>query len=181
MTSSFDRAFELLIGHEGGLTLNRADPGNWTGGAPNKGLLRGTKFGISAASFPTLDIAALTLDDARAIYRRLYWDRVRGDELPPALALLVFDSAVNNGVAAAVKLLQASIGTTADGLIGPATLAALARSLGDGSPDRVTAVGAEFQARRIVLMAALPTWATFGLGWARRLTLLPYQAASLAR
>ncbi|ONG53300.1 hypothetical protein BKE38_12625 [Pseudoroseomonas deserti] len=178
--TAFDHALARLLEHEGGFTLNRADPGNWTGGKPDKGLLRGTKFGISAASFPTLDIAALTLEDARAIYRRLYWDRVRGDELPPALALLVFDSAVNNGVAAAVKLLQASIGTPADGLIGPATLAALRRAVGNGDPDRVTAVAIEFQARRIVLMAALSTWATFGLGWARRLASLPFQAMRLA-
>ncbi|MFP5472405.1 MAG: glycoside hydrolase family 108 protein [Gammaproteobacteria bacterium] len=176
----FDRAFELLIGHEGGFTDNRADPGNWTGGKVGSGQLRGTKYGISAGAFPGLDIAALTLDDARAIYRRLYWDRVRADQLPPALALLVFDSAVNNGVGAAVKLLQQSIGTTADGLIGPATLAALSRALGNGTPDRVTALAAEFLARRIVLMAALPTWPTFGLGWARRLALLPFQAQRLA-
>ncbi|WP_242662132.1 putative peptidoglycan-binding domain-containing protein [Teichococcus deserti] len=79
-----------------------------------------------------------------------------------------------------MKLLQASIGTPADGLIGPATLAALRRAVGDGDPDRVTAVAIEFQARRIVLMAALSTWPTFGLGWARRLASLPFQAMRLA-
>lgn len=105
---------------------------------------------------------------------------MRGDQLPPALALLVFDAAVNNGVARATKLLQAAIGTTDDGLFGTGTMAALARALGNGSPDQVTAVAAEFQARRIVFMASLSTWSTFGLGWARRLALLPFQAVRLA-
>jgi lysozyme family protein len=170
--SAFDQAFELLIGHEGGFTDHRADPGNWTGGKVGSGTLKGIKLGISAASFPTLDILALTLDDARAIYRRLYWDRVHGDQLPPALALLVFDAAVNNGVARAARLLQAAIGTPDDGLIGTGTMAALARPE-QRQPRPGGHVAAEFQACCIVFMAALSTWSTFGLGWARRLACSP--------
>ena len=87
--SAFARAFRVVVGEEGGYTTNPADPGNWTSGQCGAGRCAGTKFGISAAAYPGLDIAGLSLGDAQAIYRRDYWDRVQGDALPPPLALLV--------------------------------------------------------------------------------------------
>ena len=95
--SVFDNAFRAVVGVEGGYTANPLDPGNWTGGKCQIGRCNGTKYGISAASYPSLSIADLTLSDAQVIYRRDYWDKTAGDELPPALALLVFDAAVNSG------------------------------------------------------------------------------------
>lgn len=172
--SAFDRAFRVVVGEEGGYSSNPADPGNWTGGACGRGLCRGTRFGISAASYPGLEIATLTLDDARAIYRRDYWERVRGDDLPPPLALLVFDAAVNNGVGRAARWLQQAVGATADGIIGPATLTRVQGHAGPGA-----ALMAEFQAQRLTFMAGLPTWRVFGLGWARRLCRLPYDAIGM--
>lgn len=172
--SAFDRAFRVVVGEEGGYSSNPADPGNWTGGACGRGVCRGTRFGISAAAYPGLEIATLTLDDARAIYRRDYWERVRGDDLPPPLALLVFDAAVNNGVTRAARWLQQAVGATADGIIGPATLTRVQGHAGPGA-----ALMAEFQAQRLTFMAALPTWRVFGLGWARRLCRLPYDAIGM--
>ena len=167
--SAFDQAFAVVVGNEGGFTANPADPGNWTGGKVNKGRLIGTNWGISAAAFPTLDIAHLTQTQAASIYQVLYWQKAGCDALPYPLALLVFDAAVNNGVGAAVRFLQQTVNTGADGVAGPATAAAVRLALGNGSPDRVLLLCSEFQARRLMLMASLPTWSTFGLGWARRL------------
>ena len=96
-------AFADVVGREGGYSAERVDPGNWTGGAVGVCELRGTKFGISAGAYPSLDIAGLTLADAQATYRRDYWDRVRGDELP--LALFKFDAAMNNGIGHAARWL----------------------------------------------------------------------------
>ena len=171
--STFDAAFERLIGHEGGYTANPADPGNWTGGACGQGACKGTRYGISAAAYPGLDIKALTLDTAKAIYRRDYWDRIGGDKLPPAVALVVFDAAVNNGVGRAARLLQASLGLRQDGVIGPETLAAAAF-------PRPMTLAIEFVAQRILFMSKLATWPTFGLGWSRRLAALPVEASELA-
>jgi lysozyme family protein len=167
----FAQAFRAVVGEEGGYTNNPADPGNWTGGRCGGGRCAGTKFGISAAAYPGLDIVGLSLDDARMIYRRDYWARVLGDALPPPLALLVFDAAVNNGVGKAVRWLQQAVGVRADGVPGAVTLAAVQAHAGDGA-----AMMAEFQALRMTFMAGLPTWRTFGLGWARRLCRLPYEA-----
>lgn len=174
METAFERAFRVVVGVEGGFTDSEADPGNWTGGQCGAGRCLGTKYGISAAAYPGLDIAALNLDGARAIYRRDYWDRVQGDALPLPLALLVFDAAVNNGVGRAVRWLQVAAGAKADGVVGPATLAAVAAHAGNGA-----GLLAEFQAQRLVFMAGLPTWRTFGLGWARRLCRLPFEAVQM--
>ena len=45
---TFDEAFKRLIGHEGGYSTDRRDPGNWTGGRVGVGTLKGTKFGLAA-------------------------------------------------------------------------------------------------------------------------------------
>lgn len=169
MTDTFDRAFALVIGVEGGFTANPLDPGNWTGGRTNVGTCAGTKFGISAASYPTLDIASLTLADAETIYRHDYWAKIAGDSLPPPVALIVFDAAVNSGVDRAAKWLQTACGVTADGVIGDITLkAAAARS--------ALGLVTECNVQRLLFLTGLPTWRTFGLGWARRVAHLSVAA-----
>jgi lysozyme family protein len=173
---AFNQAFAIVIGHEGGFDATPADPGNWTGGAIGKGHNNGTNWGISAAAYPALAIATLTQDDAKAIYRSDYWDIVEGDTLPPPLALLVFDAAVNNGIGHAIRWLQSAVGTVPDGQLGPATQAAVtATSARIGG----AALCAEFQAQRLAFMAGLPTWRVFGLGWSRRLCQLPYQSMTM--
>jgi hypothetical protein len=84
--SDFDQIFDIVVRSEGGFTDNPADPGNWTGGRVGAGACRGTKFGISARAHPELDIAGLTLDQARSLYRREYWDRINGDRSTTASA-----------------------------------------------------------------------------------------------
>ncbi len=175
----FAAAFNFVIGHEGGLSLLESDPGNWTGGSVGAGKLRGTKWGISAAAYPNKDIPNLTIDQAKAIYWTDYWLKVRGPDLPPSLALLAFDAATNNGPTRAVRWLQMAVGTQADGFFGPITLRAVMAQTETG-PQRVK-LCAEYLARRIDWMARLPTWEVFGLGWSRRLALLPYQSMSMPR
>lgn len=161
----FARCFAFSLQAEGGFTCDAADPGNWTGGQVGAGVCRGTKFGISAAAYPELEIAALSQADAQAIYQRDYWSRIAGDGLALPLALVTFDAAVNAGVARAVTWLQQAAGLRADGVLGPVTLAAL-RS-GDAQ-----ALAREALARRIDFSARLPGWSNFGLGWSRRFVAL---------
>ena len=166
-SDAFSMAFTLTVGEEGGFTNDRADPGNWTGGAVGKGVCNGTNWGISAASYPTLNIRQLTQADAQAIYRRDYWAAIRGDDLPSVLAQLAFDAAVNNGPDRARVWLQGALAVATDGVLGTETMQALARLT--TTPDGVRALACEFQARRIDFMACLTTWQRFGLGWSRRL------------
>ena len=65
MTPLFLAAFNVTFAAEGE-TLDRtpSDRGNWTSGVIGVGTLVGSKFGISAATYPTLDIPNLTRDGA---------------------------------------------------------------------------------------------------------------------
>jgi len=175
--SNFDGIFDFVVGSEGGFTDNPADPGNWTGGKIGAGECRGTRFGISAGAHPDLDIADLTLDQAKSLYQSEYWDRIDGDRLPASIALLVFDAAINNGIGHAVRWLQQAALVAQDGVIGPATLTAINTMV--AKPDGTAELCAELLAQRLVFMTSLPTWKSFGLGWARRLFRLPYGPVQL--
>lgn len=83
-----------------------------------------TKFGISQRAYPTMDIANITVDQAKEIYRRDYWQVCSCDDLPPGFAFAVFDTAVNMGVGTAKRMLQEALDVTVDGKIGPLTIAA---------------------------------------------------------
>ena len=147
--TAFDLAFDRLLGHEGGYTAGEGDPGGET------------QWGISKRSYPNEDIKALTIDDAKLIYRRDFWNRIHADELPPALAFQVFDFAVNSGIETAVRYLQRALGVGDDGHFGPITRAAAAKM---SESDAVM----RFAAERIEFYCRLSTFGTFGKGWVRR-------------
>ena len=162
MKENFLPSFELVVGHEGGLSMDRADRGNWTSGQIGVGKLNGTKYGVSAMAYPHLDIRNLTLRDAQDIYRRDYWNKARCDELPAGLDYLVFDAAVNHGVSRAVRFLQAAVGATVDGVIGANTIARATRAL-----DQSKAV-TSFCITRALFYTDIGTFQRYKNGWFRR-------------
>lgn len=118
---TFDQAIEIVLAKEGGFQADPDDTGNWTSGKKGVGVLKGTKYGISAASYPDLDIRNLTRGQAVEIYRRDFWPSIKPDWLPAALRLSVFDVAVNSGPRRAIVFLQQVAGIKADGVFGPVT------------------------------------------------------------
>jgi lysozyme family protein len=156
----FDDAFDALISHEGVLSMNAQDRGNWSGGQVGQGELKGTKYGISAASYPDEDILHLTLERAKFLYRRDYWLPI--ELLPPSVRFDVFDMAVNSGVRKAVETLQEAVESPADGILGPVTYKAVAAM----PPARVRA---RFNGCRLEYLADLTSWPAFSRGWARRI------------
>lgn len=162
---NFSRCFAFTLGAEGGFTNIASDPGNWTGGAVGHGELRGTKYGISAAAYPGLDIANLSEQDAEDIYRRDYYEKFQGNEFQLPVAMVLFDAAVNAGVRRAVTWLQQAASLPTDGVLGPKTVQA-AKAMDARMLAR------EVLVRRIDFYARLPGWASFGLGWSRRVILL---------
>jgi lysozyme family protein len=119
----FNTAFANVVGLEGKYSCDENDPGNWTGGAVNKGELKGTMYGISAAAYPQLDIASLTLQKAKAIYLTDYWNKLRCSTLPSPVAIALFCEGVNLGVSGAAKVFQRSLkDQQIDGNIGQITV-----------------------------------------------------------
>ena len=147
---TFDECFAKLIGHEGELSNHPADKGGLT------------KYGISQRAYPQLDIAALTLQDVRELYKRDFWDRAQCDRLHPALAFQVFDGAVNSGIGNSIRWLQEAGGVAVDGVVGPLTL----RKVGDMEPSIIIA---RYNGVRLKFMASLSTFDVFGRGWCRRI------------
>lgn len=146
---NFDDAFDKLIAHEGGYVNDRRDLGGET------------KFGISKVAYPMEDIANLTLERARTIYRVDYWGAAGCDGVPDCAKLQLFDMAVNSGVHTAIRTVQRAVGTAPDGVMGPNTLQAV-QSM---APARFVA---RFNGQRLAFLSDLSTWPAFGRGWARR-------------
>jgi lysozyme family protein len=168
---NLERCLTFTLGVEGGYTDNPADPGNWTGGEVGHGELRGTKFGISAAAYPKLDIVNLSQAAAEDIYRRDYWSQLQGDLLPLPIALVAFDAAVNAGPRRAILWLQQAVGQELDGIMGQATLMALCAA-------NPVAMAREALVRRLDFYSHLPAWTNFGLGWTRRIVALAGEIGS---
>ncbi len=92
-----------ILDVEGKFSDDPNDPGNWTGGEVGKGELRGTKWGISAAAHPDVDLESLTEEGALRIYERAYWSPIVEPWMSYALRHVYFDSAVNHGVGRALS------------------------------------------------------------------------------
>lgn len=149
MSDLFNRAFEIVIGHEGGYVDNPADPGGET------------KYGISHRSYPHEDIKGMTLDRAKDLYYNDFWLPLQAFDLPDRIAILLFDMAVNMGKTRAVMVLQRAAGVKDDGLLGPVSRAAIK------AKDELELI-AEVTVQRIMYYTSLETFGTFGLGWTRR-------------
>jgi len=109
----------------------------------------------------------LTVEDVAPIYKKGYWDKMKGDDLPSGLDLCVFDFGVNAGPGRSAKYLQTMIGTVADGGIGPNTLKAVDAYVEEHGIEKAVE---NFQEARQGYYEKLSTFDTFGKGWTRRVT-----------
>lgn len=150
--NNFETAVNLTLEKEGILSDHKDDAGGLT------------KYGISQAAYPGLDIASLTKADAIAIYKRDYWNKAQCEEIPYPLDIMLFDTAVNHGVTKAVKILQESLGITADGVIGQETRAA--------AHQAKNSIYTVFMINRLYAYTEAKSWPTFREGWKNRLVQL---------
>lgn len=162
MSSKFYQFIDRVLVAEGEFTNDKDDPGNWTGGRVGAGVLKGTKFGISAARYPSTDIEHLTRDMAIALYKRDFWEQCHADDLPDAVAFSALDGAVNSGPVRSMQWLQQAAGVADDGKWGPFTQIAIKRA----DPNDLLIL---YNAARLEFMTRLVAWDTQGKGWARRI------------
>jgi lysozyme family protein len=161
LTGPFETAVDFILDVESGLVDDPSDPGGLT------------KFGISQRAYPSLNIRDLTIDGAKALYRKDYWNLCSCDKLPAGIAVVLFDAAVNQGIGASIRMLQTSVNVTPDGVIGPTTISAVAA-------QTTPAIIAEMIARRSLAYAQSPLLGTDGLGWFRRLAKVHHFALRFA-
>lgn len=154
MDFRFNTCVKRLIEIEGGYVDHPDDPGGQT------------KFGISQHAYTGLNIAAITRKEAKQIYHKDYWVACCCEDLLPGLDWMVFDTAVNQGVVTAAKILQSVLRVTEDGIIGPVTMNALNRI--HATYDLAKIID-QYAAKRGVLYGSVQHFGTFGVGWMRRL------------
>lgn len=164
---TFDEAFDRLLGHEGEFQNDPNDRGNWTTGKIGQGQNKGTKYGISAMSYPGEDIVNLTIGRAKEIYRRDFWGPAGCDIVPEAVKFPLFDAAVHTSApgrpTTAIRMLQRALGVKDDGIIGPVTMQAISNV----HPYRLAM---RFHGQRLDHLNNNPDqWARFGRGWAQRI------------
>lgn len=168
--TNYDEALRCLLAHEGGYSNHPSDPGG------------PTHFGITIADYrrylkpdaTAADIRAMTVADAKAIYRARYWDAQHCDELPAGVDYAVFDYGVNSGIGRSGKVLRRML--------------SLPDTTGKVSNDVVTAAR-RVDARMLVeaicderlrFLKSLKTWPVFGKGWGRRVAEVRAAALTMA-
>lgn len=158
MKQNWETALAHILKYEGGYVNHPSDPGGMT----NLGVTKSVWEEWTGKPATEADMRALTPAMVAPLYKKRYWDAVHGDNLPSGVDLCVFDCAVNAGVGRASRFLQQVIGVTADGVIGPRTLEAVAKIPSDEIIEK-------FCDLREAHYKILNTFATFGKGWMRRL------------
>jgi len=157
MKANFDKCFEWLLAHEGGFVDHPEDPGGMT----NLGITRQTLERFLWRDVTEGEMRSLTPAAVEPVYRALYWDKVRADDLPSGVDWAVFDWAVNSGPPRAAKALQSLVGVTPDGAVGPITLGAVVQHKPSDLIDQL-------HAKREAFYRSLTTFNIFGRGWLRR-------------
>lgn len=168
MERNFQRSLSLVLKWEGGFVNHPKDPG----GATNKGITLATFRRYVKRNGTVDDLKRITDAQVSTVYRKQYWDAVKGDDLPSGVDYAVFDFAVHSGPARAAKYLQAAVGVDQDGKIGPVTIAA---ARGMNAVDLVAAICA----KRMAFLKRLNTWPTFGKGWTNRVNDVVREAAKM--
>jgi lysozyme family protein len=154
--------FDLLLGrvlvHEGGFVDHPKDPGGATNFGVTQNVYDAHRRNNKLAVRP---VFAIKFDEVKAIYKLMYWDVIRGEQLPKGVDYAVLDLAINSGVNRAIRYLQLACGLKDDGIIGPRTL----EQANKLDPELLVA---KIMQRRKSFLTQLRTFPTFGKGWLAR-------------
>jgi lysozyme family protein len=167
--ANWNSCLSFVLAAEGGYVDDPQDPG----GATNMGITLDVLSQWRHTAVTKADVQALTATEAGAIYRANYWNATRCTDLPSGVDAMVFDCAVNNGIGRSAKFLQTAVNVTADGSIGPATLAAVAAV-------PVATLIPNLASQRSAFYHSLSTFDHFGAGWLARLQRVTALADQLA-
>lgn len=170
-SENFRPVLNALLVHEGGFVNHPRDPG----GATNKGVTQQVYDDYrDDTKQPRQSVRHIREDEVEAIFRNGYWKKVQGDKLPAGLDYAMVDFAYNSGHSRANRYLQMIVGAAADGILGPATLALVAKHHAVYLID-------ELCDRRQAFLENLDTFDTFGKGWTRRVKEVRAKAKEMTR
>jgi hypothetical protein len=157
---TFETAFQKLMKSEGGYVDHPNDPG----GATNIGVTQRIYDGWrSQNGYAPQSVRNVTEDEARQIFRTMYWDKVGASSMPIGLDYALADFAYNSGPRRALLTLQKSLGIDQTGLWDEIT----SREVSHPSFSTTDAIG-KLNNQRMAFLKGLPTWDAFGKGWTNR-------------
>lgn len=168
---TFTDALAVVLKEEGGFANNPEDPG----GVTNLGVTERAWQGYVHHAVNEAAMRALTPAEVTPFYKTEYWDKIAGDQLGPALGLVVFDFAVNHGPHGAAAMLQGIVGAATDGAIGPGTLRAVQAYAGGVGLHHLIE---QYSDARATFYRSLGTFGTFGKGWLARVDYVEGMALS---
>ena len=179
--SYFNIAFNMTLEHEGGFVNDSADPGGATKyGVSLRWLLKAGDLDADGlpdgdidgdGDIDVDDIKALSVEDARRLFRAAFWDANRCGELNSQhVAAKLFDYSVNMGNRQAGRILQRACRACMqpvedDGIVGPKTVAAANACPSTALMAAMRSEGAGFYR---ALVARRPKLGKFLGGWLRR-------------
>lgn len=169
MLENWENSFAAVLKHEGGYVNDPRDPG----GRTNLGVTQRAWEAYWNRNVTEAEMRALTPNIVKPFYKAMYWDKIKGDQLPAGVDYAAYDLAVNSGVGRAAKYLQQIAGVTADGAIGPKSLEAIKAC----DPEQVVDALCDM---RLDFLKRLPTFETFGKGWSRRVAEVKAKATDMA-
>ena len=168
MKENFAKALDLVLQSEGGWSDHVSDPG----GATMKGITMDVYRRYKQRTVTKSELRNITQREVEEIYHDGYWAPSHCDELPSGVDYLVFDFAVNAGSGRAAKTLQAALGVTQDGLIGPITMAQV-------NACEPKALIAAYSAAKERFYRGLNTFGVFGVGWLNRVRIVRAYAEAM--
>lgn len=175
--SYFDIAVELVLKHEGGFSDHEKDKGGATNYGISLRLLKQMGIDITGDGLINSDdILSLSIEDAKEIYRKEFWDRHGYDGIDSlVIASKVMDLAVNIGGKNANKLIQKAVNIInhhaleVDGVLGSKSFKAINKIINDDQEEKLLKLlkkGAQFFYERLV--EDNPELKVFLKGWLRR-------------
>ena len=169
MKENWDACFAMVIKHEGGFVDHPKDPGGMT----NLGVTKAAWEAYLGHSVTEENMRALTPFIVKPFYKAMYWNKIKGDDLPSGVDYAAYDLAVNSGIGRAAKYLQQIAGVTVDGAIGPRSLEAIKKCDAKVVVDEICNM-------RMSFLKGLNTFDTFGKGWTIRVNDVKAKATEMA-
>lgn len=174
----WDRSIEFTLNWEGGFVDHPLD----RGGPTNRGItLAALKTAYAQGIVKHCDVRALSLAEAKAIYKANYWDKWGWGALPWPVCLCLLDITVNHGGGGMAFIVQRACNALGskldiDGKYGPKTKAALC-TLGPTKPEalaeQLCAWRKDYYER---IIRNNPSQEAFRKGWFNRLRALAHKA-----
>lgn len=159
---NFSRAIDKMLNLEGGKTYEKSDRGGKT------------NFGITQRTFntwrdsinkPKADVFKISQEEAKEIYKKNYWDLIKGSQLPHDIAQAILSMALTDGPQDAIKHTQKILGIPPTGIMGPITMKSIWSAAKQKGTKKLTNYIVDKQIQRYKSDEQAKT---YGRGWTNR-------------